>query len=186
MLLTSLANGLGTTLPASLVSKMQLVQAGSVAPTPGVPTAQTSADPMAEFGARAAVAIMARIKRLPEDRRLPFLRKALDSIDTNLWSTVDAAATRYVAAGQDAMTAYLAALSQNLSAVLLGRLAAVGAMQSGVQGLGQSLIQQKIAMLPATTVQLVDPNAPVPMMAEPSSSPKSQMFADADFRTWPN
>lgn len=153
MLQFSLADGLGNNF-----SRLLDIRAGTVvSPAGQTQQAQTaSADPMTSFGHAAAIKLMTRIKRLPPEVRLDFLKKSLDAIDSQLWGKTDTAAKGYMASGQDAMVAYLAALSQNLSLDLVTRLATVGEAAQNA-GLG-SLLTDKLNLISQT--QVIMPAAP--------------------------
>ena len=148
--------GLGAFIPQSSLVKMQQVQTASAAE--GV-TQEVKTNNVENYGYAASIMIMTKVRRLPEENRVDFLRRTLIAIDPTgaLWSKVNAAATGY-SKTTDSYTAYLAALSQNLSNELVLRLAQLGSQGSGVAGLGQRDLKPESLEL----VQAAIPGAPTP------------------------
>jgi hypothetical protein len=144
-----LGGGLGA---ITVSSKIREIQQGTEA---GGAITQSMQTPTVEaYGHKAALVIITKVRALPEDMRIDFLKRVLDAIDSTLWTRVNAAATSYQRTVGDPILAYLAALSQNLSNELVLRLSVLGASGTGVSGLGELQI--------ATQTQAVMPNTPAP------------------------
>lgn len=106
------------------------------------------------YGQNAALLIMQRVKALPENLRVDFLKRTINAIDPGLWQPINTLAETYMKAGNPALGSYLAALSQNLTVGTLARMTALGMQSQNLSGFG--------AVTVGTPLQFVIPSAPAP------------------------